>query len=462
MHRLWYCRRRPMRSMAAPLPFLVAGLMGGCTCGAKRPSAPGGDAFRATASASAVSVERGDGGGAAHSTLAVFSAPIAAARVGVEDVVAGLVAAEGIVRVVALSGGRVAWNADALHGVRWTPDADLRVQPADDGVVLVWRGAIDGKAGRTAVVLGARGEARGEPFSIGTAWCATSGAIAWVDPRRAAPARVLARRWADAQASPVATVPPDRDPGLVCGDRVLTVLGDGDDDLTATRLTPGEAGKPSEAVILRQADFGGDEEREHHVYSVGDDLDLVRVGASGSVACREVRSAGTPAPWRRLEHAIAADDDVVAVDGDATETLIVTTHGTDQDCPDVSATATSVHALRIDRSTGAESVLELAPADCDRSPGPFWIAAAPGAAVATAWVERRAKLPPRAAPIDAVVFRVLRPDGVRAGRVDVVADAVADAGCDERGCMLAALVRPPGGDGMQPGPIRVLGYAVDR
>jgi len=452
-----------MRSMAAPLPFLVAGLMSGCTCGAKRPSASEGGASRATASASAVPLEHdGGGGGAALSTLAVFSAPIAAARVGGEDVVAGLVAAERVVRVVALSGGRVAWTTDAFRGVGWTPDADLRVQPADDGVVLVWRGAVGGKSGRTAVVLGPRGEARGEPFSIGTAWCATTGALAWIEPQRGGPARVLARRWADAQATPVATVPADRDPGLACGDRALTVLGDGDDDVTATRLTPGEVGKPSEAVILRQADFGGDEDREHHVYSVGDDLGLVRLSASGAVAWREVRSAGTPTPWRRLEHAIPADDDVVAVDGDAAETLIVTTHEADDDCPDVAATAASVRALRIDRTTSAESVFDLAPADCDRSPGPFWIAAVPGAGATVAWVERRAKLPPRAAPIDAVVFRVLRPDGARAGRVDVIADAVADGGCDARGCMLAALVRPPGGDGMQPAPIRVLGYAVDR
>jgi hypothetical protein len=452
-----------MRRMAAPLSLFVAALMGGCTCGAKRPSAAErGDAARATASASAVALERGDEGGAAPSTLAVFSAPLAAARVGGMGVVAGLVAAEGVVRVVARSGGRVAWMGDVLRGIHGTPDAELRMQRADDGVVLVWRGALGGEAGRTAVVLGPHGEARGEPFPVGAAWCATTEAIAWIEPQRGAAARVLARRWADAQASLVATVPADRDPGLLCGDHALTVLGDGDDDLTAMRLVPGEAARPSEAVILRQADFGGDEEREHHLYSVGDDLGLVRLAASGAVAWREVRRTGAPTPWRRLDHAIAADDDIVAIDGDAAGTLVVTTHETDESCPDVSATAASVRALRIDRSTGAEAVLDLAPADCERSPGPFWIAAAPGGAPAVAWVERRAGPPPRAAPIDAVVVRVLRPDGVRAGRVDVVADAVADGGCDDRGCMLAALARPPGGDGMGPAPIRVLGYAVER
>jgi hypothetical protein len=31
-------------------------------------------------------------------------------------------------------------------------------------------------------------------------------------------------------------------------------------------------------------------------------------------------------------------------------------------------------------------------------------------------------------------------------------------GCDDRGCAVAALVRPPGGDGMQPEAIMVLAY----
>src|SRR5580692_2622846 len=44
---------------------------------------------------------------------AVFSAPIAAVRVNRELVVAGLVAAEGVVRVMGLRDGRTAWMVDA-------------------------------------------------------------------------------------------------------------------------------------------------------------------------------------------------------------------------------------------------------------------------------------------------------------------------------------------------------------
>jgi hypothetical protein len=307
------------------------------------------------------------------------------------------------------------------------------------------------------VLLGPHGEVRGEPMEIGAALCTTAEGLAWIDPRATGPARVLARRWSEAAAREVVSVSADRDPALVCGDHAVLVLGDGDDDLTATSFVPGDAAGQPPRVVSRDGDFGADEEREHDAYAVGDDLGLAHVGASGAVALREMPRGGAPAPWRRLKQTISPEDDVVAVDGDADATLVVYTHDADDACPGIGSTAESVRALRVDRRTGAETVLDLAPADCDRSPGPFWIAPSPGGPT-VAWVERSAKAPAKAAAIVAVALRTLSGGAVKPRRIDVQADAVSDSGCDDAGCSIAALLRPPGGDGMQPEEIAVFSY----
>jgi hypothetical protein len=308
------------------------------------------------------------------------------------------------------------------------------------------------------VLLGPHGEARGVPLEIGAALCTTADGLAWIDPRATGPARVLARRWSEASAREVVAVAPDRDPALVCGDHAVVVLGDGDDDLTATSFVPGENAAQPPRVASRDGDFGEDEEREHDAYAVGDDLGLVRVAASGSVAVREMPRGGAPGPWRKLKQTIPPDDDVVAVDGDADATFVVFTHDADDACPGIGSTAESVRALRVDRKSGAESVLDLAPADCDRSPGPFWIAPSPGGST-VAWVERAAKAPAKTAAIAAVALRTLAAGAaIKPRRIDLQADAVADSGCDDAGCSVAALLRPPDADGMQPESIAVFAY----
>lgn len=438
--------------LAAPLPCLVPALLGGCKCGSKHAPTSTHD----TPSAASVASTVPDGGGQWISEASVFSAPIGATRVGRADVVAGLVAAEGVVRAIALADGGTVWTADALHGVAWAPDAELRLQPAGEGVAVLWRGLRDGKPVRTLVLLGPRGEPRGEPIEVGATFCGTTDGLAWISPHTTGPTRVRARQWSEPEARDVATVPPDRDPSLVCGDHDVVVLGDGDDDLTASTFVPGDTAAGPPIVALRDTDFA-DEQREHDSYSIGDDLGLVRVGASGAIAMREVSRGGAPGPWRRLKHRLSADDDVVTVDGDAVATLLVVTHEDDNACAGIGSTSESVRAIRVDRKTGEESLLELAPADCDRSRGPFWIAAAPGAPV-VAWVERRTTLPPKAAAIVGVAFRVLGADGVRAGQIDQQADAFVNAGCDGRGCSVAALLREPDSEGMRPAPIGVFGY----
>jgi hypothetical protein len=354
--------------------------------------------------------------------------------------------------------GKPAWATDVLAGVSWAPDAELHAQATSDGgVAVVWRGPRGGKVGRVLVLVGPHGELRGEPTEVGAAFCATADGLAWIDPRTSGPTRVVARKLGDPAGTEVLSISPDRDPALVCGDHAVVVLGDGDDDLTATAFVPGGAAK-ARVVAIRDSDFGDDDEREHDAYTLGDDLGLVRVGSSGAIHLREIPRDGAPTPWRRLKQTIPPDDDVVAVDGDADATLIVYTHDAADACPGIGSTAEGVQLLRVDRKTGAESSLALAPADCDRSPGPFWIAtAAPGGAT-VAWVERATKLAAKAAPIAGVALRTLVAGAPRSRRIDLVADAVVDAGCDDKACSIAALLRPVDGDGMQPEAISVLPY----
>jgi hypothetical protein len=439
---------------------------GGCTCGSKSagPSTSVSDSAPPSA-------PRPSSAGPAPPDLSVFSAPIAAARVGHADVVAGFVATAHVVRVMAIVGGSVTWSVDALQGVRWAPDAELRLGPADGGVSLVWREPHADRVVRQLVLLGPQGEPRGAPVEIGASFCSTADGVAWIDPRPTGAARVLARRWSDRESREAVAVSADRDPALVCGSHAVYVLGDGDDDLTATSFVPGEAAEAPQ-IILRDADFGEDEEREHDTYAIGDDLGLVWMGASGAVAVREIPRGQRPGPWRKVKETISPDDDVVAVGSDADAALVVFTHDAEEACAGIGSTSESVRLLRVGRKGGAESVLDLAPPDCAHSLGPFWIAPSPNAAT-VAWVERATGLAPKAAPIVGAALRTLSPRGITARHIDVAADAVSDGGCDELGCSLVALVRPPSptpeggarteggvsaGDGMQPESIAVVAY----
>jgi hypothetical protein len=387
---------------------------------------------------------------------AVFSAPIGALRAHNQLVVAGLVAAEGVVRVMALTAGQPVWAVDALRGVAWAADAELRLMPAAEGLAIVWRGLLGGKTGTTLVVLGPHGESRGEPIAVGAGACTTADGVAWIDPRGVGPVRVRARRWDEPGPRDVVTLSPDRAPTLLCGDHDAYVLGEGDDDLTATAFSPVDAAPRSAVVAIRDKDFGDDEEREHEAFVVGNDLGLVRVGAGGTLTVREV-SNGHASPWRRLKRALSEDDDVVAVDGDVASIVIVLTREATGGCPGGEPGGQAVRALTIDRKTGEEAMVSLAPADCASVPGPFWVADAPGGPI-VAWSHRRARPAPAAAPIDGLAYRVLQGDRPREGRTDVEADALVDAGCDDTGCFAAALPRGPDNDGGRPGPILALSY----
>ncbi len=454
-------RTRPPASLRALLPrvalpaVLAVASMPGCTCRGARNTA-GSDAGTASLAPSGASASAATGP-SLDASAPVFSAPIAGARAGGDEVVAGLVVSAGAIRVMGVSAGQVSWTVDALKDVAWTPDAELSLQAARGGFALVWRGLHGGKPGRTLVMLGPHGAVLGAPVDVGAAVCIADAGAAWLDVRTSGPVRVLARAFTDAAPRALGSVPTDRDPALVCGDHDVMVLGAGDDDVTLAAFAPDSSGPGPQRVVLRDADFGDDEEREHDAYSVGDDLGLLRVAASGAVALREVPRGGTPTPWRRLKHSVPADDDVVAVDGDADATLIVYTQDADEACPGVGSTAEAVHALRVNRKTGDETLLDLSPADCQRSFGPYWIAATPlGQAVG--WIERTAHAAPGTTPVAAASLRLLTAGGTQARRIEQPADAMVDAGCDARGCSLAALVRTDGADAMLPAALRLLPY----
>jgi hypothetical protein len=430
--------------VVVPVACAVSFLLGGYSCSRAKRALPtdassGGDAETRPTSAGAV-----------------FSAPIGAARIDNLDVIAGLVAAEGTVRLVGVAESGVIWSADALHGVAWAPDAELRLQAAGGGFTVFWRGMHDGKATRTLALVGPRGEPRGPPIEVGSSFCATADGLAWIEPHTAGPTRLRGRRWSDTESKEVLTVPRDRDASLVCGDHDVIVLEEGEDDLRARAFVPGDSSAQPPVVVLRDSDFR-DDEREHDAYSIGDDLGLVRVAASGVVAIREVPHGRSPTPWRNLEHTLSSEDDIVAVDADVSATLIVAARESEGACADGGSTSESVRAIKVDRRTEKESLVDIAAPDCDRLRGPFWIAQAPGGAV-IAWVERRTEAPPKSAAISGAAFRVLADGGVRPGRIEAQADAFVNGGCDDHRCSAVALLREPGSDGMRPAPIRVFGY----
>jgi hypothetical protein len=432
----------------------------GSACSRSSSTAPAGtpsgaDAAGIAASTPAVGPTSSESSQPPQISPAVFSAPIAATRIGEMRMAAGLVAAEGVLRVIGWPVGQPPWFADPLRGVSWTPDAELRLEPAGDGVALLWRGSVNGKARGVVVLLGPRGESRGEPVAVGASFCTTTEGIAWIDPHAAGPVHVRARAWADVSPHEVTALSSDRAPSLVCGDHVAFVLGDGDDDLTSTAFSPADAAASPPVVVEHGTELGDDEEREHEAFTSGDVLGFVRVGGSGVVAMREVTRERS-GPWRRLKHRLSEDDDVVAVDGDPTASFIVYTRDASDGCRSAAGTAESVHALRVDRATGLESLVDLAVADCDTSRGPFWIGASSGGPLA-AWVERGANKA-GAAPIVALASGSLReeePPPTR--RRAVTADALVQGGCGAS-CFAAALVRAPDGDGSQPASIEVLQY----
>jgi hypothetical protein len=190
----------------------------------------------------------------------------------------------------------------------------------------------------------------------------------------------------------------------------------------------------------------------------------VRLGVSGAVTLREVK-AGAPGPIHKLKTTIPRDDDVVAVDASPRAVVIVFTEDVGDACPNANdagstgAASTRVKALRIDRTTFEESIVELSPGMCGREVGPFFTGAL-GDTVSVAWVERVPVAGKARAPVAGLAHRVVPAAGPpgELARSDQPADALVDAGCDGARCYAVALARREGMDAMVPGLARVIRY----
>ena len=446
-----------MRRLVASLPFLLLTLCSACRC-VRKSKPETGSSVDASPAAGRAAIEKPSGRVLAQ-TDPTFSLPIAAARVDTTSVVAGLVATARVVRVVGLRDGHAAWFTDAIPEARFAPDAELTVLPAAHGCAVLWRGGSGARATSTLVLLGPSGELLGPPIEVGAGACSTKTGLAWLEPHPHGNLHVLARTWAEDSPRNIVLVSPDRAPTLVCGDAAVSVLGEGDDDLTIETFVVGEP-TARHVVAIRDGDFT-DEERQHEALPVGDDLEIVRIGAQGAIATRHIPLAAAPSPWHKLAYVLPPDDDVVAVDADNAATWMVFTHEVEDACP-AGGVGQRVQSLRIDRKTGAESVLDLASPNCASSLGPYWVGAAPSAAGGPliAWVDRSTKPSADKAPIDGLEYRVARTDGVLRGHVDTPADALIDGGCDETGCFAVALTREANSDDLRPMRIAVLGIPL--
>lgn len=455
-----------MTKCAWILPVAVAfGAFSGCTCGSKESapaSPPSASAPPPEAAPPPASAPRGPGDARSE---AKYSAPIAAARMsGGSVAVAALVAGDKTIVVTTFGAdGAIEWTREVFRGVTWSPEVELRVLPASDGAAVVWRGAVDGKIARWLVVLDAKGEPRGKPVEVGSALCSTLDGLAWIDRAGAEPVRVQMRGWSDAEPHELGRVAAEPAPTLECGEHRVHVLVASEDELSVTTLPASDGGVP--VVVSRDKDFPDDGDADNQTFTFKDTLGVLRVAESGALAMRELEGA-TLGPWRKLKHRLSADDDViVGVDGDATSLVVVYTHDQSELCKDPGASGKSLHALTIDRATATESRVLLAPADCGKETGPFWIGASARGFV-VAWVERGKRSDPNTAPIRALHHRALVADGGATGagtsappqRIEQAADALVDAGCDGVACWAVALVRDQGADGMAPEALRVMRY----
>ncbi|MBX3212875.1 MAG: hypothetical protein KF850_12630 [Labilithrix sp.] len=399
--------------------------------------------------------------GAPGPGAAGLSAPIAAAHVaGGEVVVAALdVSARGI-RVQRIGADdRIVADRVVLDDVAWSTDADLKLAAHAEVVAVTWRGLRGGKLVRELVVVGADLAAKEPPVEVAAASCATRDALWFSDG-----ARATSRPFRGAPHA--VELPKDRDSSLLCGPgRAFAVLDEDD----GTSILPLAAAGPSDAAaskvvtLLRERDFGDDEQRELAEYTVGDDVGVVRLGGSGAVTIREI-AAGVLGPLRRLKATIPKDDDVVAVDASPKVLAIVYSEDVSAACPagpggpGDGAVATKVMVLRVDRESFEESTAELAPGRCGYEIGPFFTGAL-GGALSVAWAERSGGAGRARAPIAGLAHAVVARAGAPSlARVEQRADALVDAGCDGARCYAAALVRRDEADALSPGFVRILRY----
>ena len=447
--------------MVRPVGLAVALLLVGGAAGCRRPgpaSGTGGDAAPVTlSSSSAVPAGAGDGAGA------IFSLPIAAARVasapaGVrgEVVAVGLVAASHTITAARLdAGAKAAWTRPVIADVSWSADAELHAWPIAAGTAIVWRGPIGKKSGHVAVVLAPDGRVVDGPLEVGAFVCATDDGLAWSEGAPKGATRVHLRTYPAAGAAHDETGPGIIDDfTLTCGAHRAHAIVEGD-EATPTKVYAIGGGGQAPLVTIPPLALGRDEERDLFPWAEGDELGVVRVASGG-----EVQAAALEGGAFALIHAdrarVTPEDDVVGVDADPRQVVLVTTHDESEACPNGRGGA-SVHALRIPRQGGGSATsLRITPSACGRDVGPFWTNTV-GRSLLVAWAERASRPEKTSPPITGLAYRSLE-EGAATARVAQAADGIADAGCDETRCYALALVRDPASDGMKPEAMKILAY----
>ncbi len=380
--------------------------------------------------------------------------PVAASHIGSDVVVAGFDASAKAIRVQRIDDkDRVAAERLVLTDAAWSNDADLKLTASAEGLAITWRGLRAGKLVRHLVILGPDLAPKGEPTEVAAVSCATRDAVWFSDGSHA-----LARPWSGAPLK--VSLPKDKDAALLCGQhRAFAILDD--EDRTSALPLGVDAGTPAPVPMIRESDFGDDEQRELADYTVGDDVGFVRLASSGALALRELTREGAQ-PIRRLKTAIGRDDDIVAVDASPRFVVIVYT----QDVTEAAGgegtmettASTKISALRIDRQTHEESTIELSPGRAGYEVGPFFTSAV-GDDVSIAWPERTGGVGRARAPIASLShIRVPKSGTAATKRIEVSADALVDAGCDLSSCFAVALVRSDRADGGTAGTAKVLRY----
>lgn len=389
-----------------------------------------------------------------------LSTPIAAAHVGSDVIVAAYDADAKVIRAQRIDPkDAVIAEGVLLRDVEAGTDTELKVVArGDEGHVagaLMWRGLHDKKPVRELVMFEPKSkpgssvqslEPRGEVSEVPAASCATRDGLWFADGARALsfPFKGVASKM---------SLPKDKEASLLCAQhRAFAVL---EEDERTSVLVLGADGA-AEIPMVREADFGEDEQRELAEYSVGDDVGFVRLAASGAVAVRELEGT-TPTPIKRLKRLIPRDSDVVAVDASSSQIVVVYTEDVaDAGADDRESTAcTRVSVIRIERSSFEESSRELAPPRCGVEVGPFFTSAVGAGAVSVAWAERASTVvgKPRA-PIVGLSYATIQGAPTAPKRIDVAAEALVDAGCSSDSCYAAALVRSDSGRGA----IKILRY----
>lgn len=362
-----------------------------------------------------------------------LSAPIAAAYAANGDViVAGLDANAKAIRVQRInSKDEVVADRAVLPDVEGGSDADLKVAASADGAAFTWRGLRSGKLVRQLVVLTPDLEIKGTPGEVSAASCATNDTLWFSDG-----AHAVARSWSGA--STKVDLPKEKETSLLCStQRAFAVLED-DDRTSILPLTVPPKGHP--ITLVRESEFGEEEQRELAEYAVGEDVGVVRLSTTGSLSVREILG-GELGPLHKLSTTIPKDDDVVAVDASARTIAIVYTQDASTSCEGDNPLSTKVTVLRVDRKTFEESTSELSPGRCGHEVGPFFTGVV-GEAVSIAWAERAGGEGRPRAPVVALAHSRIPPAGTpKLARIDIPAETLVDAMCDGTQCYAVALVR---------------------